>query len=225
MSALVYNREKIVVAENYPKTIRRCDFWLICPHRSSSLQHCPSCRKYCSQLFVDKSREITMTVNWTNHYSHIRSWCLNPSEKDEPMRNLVKVKWTEKCKKTRLREQLQKGIEDKGVSLTEDCDDITALLLDVFPLTEKRFSDGFTQRILCEQHTRYSSLSVKQQMWRHPLLIRLALNLKYASTLAYHPVQESGLISFPSKRTLRTILTGCQSMMAHKWKFFSTLRR
>ena len=43
----------------------------------------------------------------------------------------------------------------------------------------------------------------KEQMRWHPFMIRFALNLKYASTAAYRAVQQSGIISLPSERTLR----------------------
>ena len=100
------------------------------------------------------------------------------------MRNLEKAKRAEK-QNTRLREQLQKEIDDKGVALTEkDSDDITALLSDVSPSIEKSFPKGSIQRIFWDQQAKYNSLKDRRQMQWHPLLIRFALNLKYASTSA-----------------------------------------
>ena len=49
----------------------------------------------------------------------------------------------------------------------------------------------------------YLSMEKKSSMKWHPLLVRFALNLKYASSGAYHAVCESGLIALPSERTLR----------------------
>ena len=78
MSAFVDDKEEIVLGEkSYPKTVRRCDCGLICPCNSSSLQRCPSCSKYRSQLFVERSREAKKSVNRTNHDSHVPYRCLN----------------------------------------------------------------------------------------------------------------------------------------------------
>ena len=157
--AYVDDKEEIVVDEkSYAKTVRRSGCRLICSRNSSSLQRCPSCSKYRLQLFVERSREAKKTVNWTNHNSNVPYKCLTPSEKDEHMTNLEKVKRAEKQKNTRLREQLQKEIGDKGVALVEDSDDITALLSDVFPLVDKTFSKGSLQRIFWEQQAKYNFL-------------------------------------------------------------------
>lgn len=72
ITAFVDDKEEIVVGEmSYPKTVRRCDCGLICPRNSSSLQRCPSCSKYRSQLFVERSREAKKSINRTNHDSHV----------------------------------------------------------------------------------------------------------------------------------------------------------
>ena len=167
--AYVNDKEEIVVDEkSYATTVRRSDCRLICSRNSSSLQRCPSCSKYRSQLFVERSREAKKTVNRTNHDSNVPYGCLTPSEKDERMRNLEKAKRAEK-QNTRLREQLQKEIGDKGVALVEkDSDDITALLSDVSPLVEKTFPKGSVQRIFWEQQAKYNFLKDSRQMLWHP---------------------------------------------------------
>ena len=203
-SAYIDDREEIVLGEkNYTKTVRRSDCGLVGPSGSSSLRRCPSCTKYRSQLFVERSREAKKNDNRTSHDSHVNFRCLNPTEKDERMRNLGKAKRAEKQRNTRLTEMLKKKIEDEGVSLTEkDSDDISSILSDVSPLV-KKFSEGSIQRIFWEQQVKYNSLVGRRQMRWHPLLIRFALNLKYSSTAAYRAVRDSGLISLPSERTLR----------------------
>lgn len=150
-----------------------------------------------------KSREAKKGDNWTSHDSHVPFQCLDPTEKDERMRNLGKAKRAEKLQSARLRELLKKKIDDEGITLTEkDSDDVTSILSDVSPLV-KSFSEGSIQRIFWDQQEKYNSLKDRRQMQWHPLLIRFALNLKYASTSAYRAVRGSGLISLPSERTLR----------------------
>ena len=203
-SAFIDDREEIVLGQkSYAKTVRRSDCALICSRNSSSLRRCPSCSKYRSQLFVERSREAKKSANRTSHDSHVNFRCLNPSEKDERMRNLGKAKRAEKQRNVRLRDLLLKKIEEEGVALTQkDSDDISSVLSDVSPLV-KNFSEGSILRIFWEQQVKYNSLKDRRQMRWHPLLIRFALNLKYSSTSAYRAVRESGLISLPSERTLR----------------------
>lgn len=92
-SAYIDDREEIVLGDkSYTKTVRRSDCGLVCPRNSSTLQRCPSCSKYRPQLFVERSREAKKSSNRTSHDSHVNFRCLNPTEKDERMRNLGKAK-------------------------------------------------------------------------------------------------------------------------------------
>ena len=190
-SAFIDDREEIVLGQkSYAKTVRRSDCALICSRNSSSLRRCPSCSKYRSQLFVERSREAKKSANRTSHDSHVNFRCLNPSEKDERMRNLGKAKRAEKQRNVRLRDLLLKKIEEEGVALTQkDSDDISSVLSDVSPLV-KNFSEGSILRIFWEQQVKYNSLKDRRQMRWHPLLIRFALNLKYSSTSAYTVLYE-----------------------------------
>ena len=56
-SAFIDDKEEIVVGDkSYPRTVRRSDCDLICHCNTSCVQRCPSCSKYRSQLFVERSR-------------------------------------------------------------------------------------------------------------------------------------------------------------------------
>ena len=67
-----------------------------------------------------------------------------------------------------------------------------------------------------EEQKKYNALKDKCQMRWHPLVIRFALSLKYASTAAFQQVTKLGFLALPSERTLRdythwcTIKTGVQ---------------
>ena len=202
LSAFIDDKEEIVVGANsYDRTVRRVDCGLICP--TTSTDRCPTCTKYRAQLFVQRSREAKKSGRRTSHDSHVPFRHLNSTEKDECLKNLSKAKHAEKSSNTRLKELLNKEIDAKGVTLTqEDAGDVTSMLSDISPLLEN-FPKSSIQRIFWEQQLQNNSLKDKRQMKWHPLLIRFALNLKYASTSAYRAVQDSGLISLPSERTLR----------------------
>lgn len=85
------------------------------------------------------------------------------------------------------------------------------------------FKERSIQRIFWEQQKHYATLKKKSMKW-HPLLIRFALNLKYASSGAYRIVRESGLITLPSEQTLRdythwvTMKDGVQVEMVQQMK-------
>ena len=70
------------------------------------------------------------------------------------------------------------------------------------PLIEESFPSNSPQRIFWEQQMACNRLKDKRQIKWHPLVLRFALNLKYLSTSAYRAVQQSGIISLPSMRTL-----------------------
>lgn len=74
----------------------------------------------------------------------------------------------------------QKAIEEEAVTLhPKECVDVTSLVSEITPTLQQQFPLDSPQYIFWEQQQHYNALKEKRQMKWHPLLIRLALNLKY----------------------------------------------
>ena len=225
VSAIIDNQEDIVSGGiTYSKTVRHTDCEVFCSPDTANLRRCPCCKKYRSQLHVMYSRQ-SKASDRVSHNSHTNYRFLSSAEKDERLHNLQRAKVAQnKCNK-RLSEKLNELIDNEGVRLTEqDTSDVTSIFNSVTDDVIKNFKDGSIQQIFWEQQKNYSLLSNKKSMKWHPLVIRFALSLKYASSSAYRMARNSGLIALPSERTLRdythwiTVKDGIQAEMVQQMK-------
>ena len=200
-----YNRSGEMIAyiqnrQGYLKTVRTANCEMICHQKS---QRCPCCSKYRANLFVERSRHNKVSVEATSHDSHVNYCFLTMEQKDERLRSLENAKRLERQRNVRLHQLIFSEINNNGVSLhPHDSEDIASLTTDISDHITKSFPVDSIQRIFWEQQMKYNAVNKKQMRW-HPYMIRFALNLKYASTAAYRAVQQSGVISLPSERTLR----------------------
>ena len=225
VSATIDNQEDVVSGGiTYSKTVRHSDCEVFCSADTTNLRRCPCCKKYRSQLHVMYSRQ-SKASDRVSHDSHTNYRFLSSAEKDERLHNLQRAKVAEgKCNK-RLSEKLSELIDKDGVSLTEqDTSDMASIFENVSDNVTKNFKESSIQQIFWEQQKNYASLKNKKSMKWHPLLIRFALSLKYASTNAYRMARNSGLIALPSDRTLRdythwiTVKDGIQVGMIQQMK-------
>lgn len=153
----------------------------------------------------------------TSHNSHTNIRFLNVKEMEERLRNVQQQKRSVTAKVQKLEEKMKKDIEENGVALTEPEADVVNDLIKDASDTVHSFPKDSVQFILWEEQKKYNALKDKRQMRWHPLVIRFALSLKYASTAAFQQVTKLGFLALPSERTLRdythwcTIKTGVQA--------------
>ena len=111
-------------------------------------------------------------------------------------------RFEDKVKK--LQKKANRTIEREGGRLTEeDGADMQTVMADNSNTVDDEFAKDSFQHILLEQQKKYNTLKDKRQMRCHPLIIRFALSLRYASSTAYRTVTSSGLLSLLSEHTLR----------------------
>ena len=105
-----------------------------------------------------------------------------------------------------LQSKIKDVIEDGGVMKTEDeSNDLENIVEAQIPTEVDQQSSNF-QKILWEQQKQYNTLAKKKQMKWHPLMIRFALSLHYASKSAYSFIANSGILSLSSERTIYTLV-------------------
>ena len=140
----------------------------------------------------------------TAHDSHCNYRYLSESEKVERLQSLQKQKIVLKDKVKKLQKKANRTIEREGGRLTEeDGADMQTVMADNSNTVDDEFAKDSFQHILLEQQKKYNTLKDKRQMRWHPLIIRFALSLRYASSTAYRTVTSSGLLSLLSEHTLR----------------------
>ena len=87
-------------------------------------------------------------------------------------------------KNKKLQQTLQTLIKKDGFTLrSSECENISSLVKETFSEIRK-FPENSFQSILYEEQVKYNALKDKWQMRWHPLVIRFALSLKYASSAA-----------------------------------------
>ena len=185
---------------------------LICTPNRSHPKRCKNCSQYCSQLRVAKSRnQLKDSSGRTAHDSHCNIRYLSEDENVQRLQSVQKqIALKEKVKRLEKEKKAQKLIESEGVRLSrEDAADIQAVMEENSEKVDGDFTKDSFQHILWEQQKKNSALKDKRQMRWHPLVIRFALSLRYASSTAYRTVASSGLLSLPSERTLRDYTHWC----------------
>ena len=196
----------------YGRTIRTGDCELLCAAKSRLPKRCKSCSQYRSNLRVARWRNQRKDVRGRiAHDSHCNIRYLSEQESLQRLESVKKQKAVLKEKVKRQEKIAQRLIANEGVTLTlKDTVDINRVVEESRTAIENGFTENSFQRILWEQQKKYNSLKNKKQMRWHPLIIRFALSLRYASSTAYRTVASSGLLSLPSERTLRDYTHWCK---------------
>ena len=201
----------------YARTVRHNKCEILCQQKGRQPYICSACQLYKGSLRVMKWRSQQCDVpSRTSHNSHTNIRYLNVEEMEERLRNVQKQKKSVTNKAKKLEEKMKQDIEENGVALTEPEINVVNDLLKDASDTVYSFPKDSIQYILWEEQKKFNALKDKRQMRWHPLVIRFALSLKYASTAAFQQVTKLGFIALPSERTLRdythwcTIKTGVQ---------------
>ena len=218
-----------VDGQMYGRTVRRSDCELLCTPSSSHPKRCKNCSQYRSHLRVTKSRnQVKDTSARTAHDSHCNIRYLSKDENLERHKSVQKQKIAlkEKVKRLEMEKKARKLIESEGVRLSmEDAADVQAVMEENSDKVDGHFDKDLFQHILWEQQKKYSGLKDKRQMRWHPLVIRFALSLRYASSTAYRTVTSSGLLSLPSERTLRDYTHWCAVQNGVHFPFIEKARK
>ena len=150
MVAFIENRQGCL------KAIRTTNCELIC---CQSLQRCACCRKYRTQLFVERSRLKKNSAHYTSHDSHVNYRFLTDAQKDERLKSLQQAKRIEKQRNTRLHQLILDEIETNGIVLeSDDCKDMSSLTTNISAAVAKSFPADSVQRIFWEQQIKYNSV-------------------------------------------------------------------
>ena len=184
-------------------TVRRKDCDILINKHSSRCKKCQSLR---TTLRSRRSRQNSQTASTeakVSISSHCKYSALTSSEKNTRLRNLHHSVKVTKLQLLRMQNKAISTLQTDSLQLhPNDSNDISTIFNQLTNTVHQQFPMESPQRIFWDQQQKYNSLKDKRQMRWHPLIIRFALNLKYSSTSAYHAVQQSGLISLPSERTL-----------------------
>lgn len=108
-----------------------------------------------------------------------------------------------------LQKKAMDCIESDGIILSEVESTDIENVMELHTSNGTDLESNMFQKLLWEQQKQYNALNRKRQMKWHPLIIRFALSLHYASRSAYSFVAESGFLSLPSERTLRDYTHWC----------------
>ena len=170
--------------------------------RSKRCSQCESHRKVLHILF--NRQEKRGEDGRTAHDSHANYRYLNTPEKVLRLREMRSVQRSTQSQLDRLRAQLDKVIQKKGVQVH---DELHADLQQIMAESEEEIatlpSENAFQKIFFEQQKKAASLKNSRSMRWHPLMIKWCLYLKHLSSKAYETLRESGCINLPSQRTLR----------------------
>ena len=178
-------------------TVRHRDCSLICSGRCK----CKVCQKYRNTLRALESKSTGRSKCSSSTSSHANYRYLQNSELKQRLKNVQQSRRTVQRRTDRMREKLNKVINNEGM---EFCEDDSIKLEELFSQTDealKDYSQDHFHKVFWDQQCQYNKLSCKKKMKWHPLMIRFALNLQYLSSSAYNAV--GNFLSLPTQRTLR----------------------
>ena len=162
--------------------------------RKEDIHTCSVCQLYRENLRVMRwhSQQCDSPSNSsrTSHNNHTNIQFLNVKEMEERLRKVPRQKRKMTAKYQKLEEKMKKDIDENGIPLTEPEADIVEE--DATGTVEALPRDS-VQYILWKEQKQYNALKDKCHMRWHPVVIRFALNLKYAFTVAYHDQQVTKL--------------------------------
>ena len=165
----------------YPCTVRHINCELLYV-RQPQIKRCNTCQHYRATLRVCRARQSSMSdESKTCASSRTKYSSLTPMEKDKRLKNLQQSLQQTKQQMRQLEARAQQVVERDGIQLSqEDADDVSAVVKELSQSVEDSFPEHSSQRIFWDQQKQYHQLKDKRQMRWHPLVVRFALNLKYA---------------------------------------------
>ena len=159
----------------------------------------------CDQLFKKFSRRSgesvrpgtskVATPRKSKPHKHLSS-----PEKIARMKRTKKIFNNVKRQMNRLKLKMQNLISEEGVTLgsAKEEEDMTEIVKEAF----KNSKDGSLQKLFLEQQIAASNRKGMRGMKWHPLMIRLALQVRMVSASAYNVLRNSGFVKLPSERYL-----------------------
>ena len=120
------------------------------------------------------------------------------------MRRLRKRLDTSEKKVTRLKDKIDRLVQERGVTVDNELhDDLGSIMQEETDNIRKNCPEKTFQRTLWEQQLNAMTKTDAWQVRWHPLMIKWCLNIKLISSTAYHAIRSSGFLTLPSERTLR----------------------
>ena len=163
-------------------------------------KRCQQCVAYRGVLRVKFSR-------WNRSPKATSKFATNASlktpQRSQKLKRLATVKKAAERKIVQMRKSIAKSIREKGVALPQDLhDDVTSVMNAQGEKIDDIYPKGTFRRLFWDQQFKAASAKSASGMRWHPVMIRLALSLKMASSSAYHIMRTAGVIQLPSERTL-----------------------
>ena len=211
----------------FARTVRHNECDILCQQKERYPHMCSACQLYRSNLRVMRWRSQqcdSLAASRTAHNSHTNIRFLNVKEMEERLRNVQQKKKIVTAKVQKLEEKMKKDIDENGVMLSEPEVEVVRDLIEDASDTVYRFPKDSVQYILWEEQKKCNALKDKRQMRWHPLVIRFALSLKYASTAAFQQVTKLGFLALPSERTLRDYTHWCSIKTGMQAPFINQLK-
>ena len=182
-------------------TVRTIGCELLCAKKQPN-SRCLSCSKYRNQLRLLKSREYHGNKDSKcAESSHTNYRYLSNSELVLHLKNVHEHNTTKLTLRTKaLQKKVMDCIESDGIILSEVESTDIKNVMELHTSNGTDLESNMFQKLLWEQQKLYNALNRKRQMKWHPLIIRFALSLHYASRSAYSFVAESGFLSLPFRK-------------------------
>ena len=196
-------REEIICssADSTTTTIRVIDCHLL-----TQKQKCAKCTKYKLTLNTMRHRLINKASTPAPAASHTKHSSMNKNQLRSALKVAKADNKTLKRELKKIKSDISRETNKHGVTLDVSQNEEFESIMDAHNAqVEKEFQEdkNSPNLLLWKQHMINSkNKSAKQNRW-HPLVIKWCIALQYKSSAAYEFIRNSGVISMPSKSTLR----------------------
>lgn len=117
----------------------------------------------------------------------------------------LRARYDAKSKRVeRLKSKISDLVGKSGVSIGEMSSDFTDILHEMTGKVHEQNHEGSFRHLFWDEQIKALSKSDSRQIRWHLALIKWCLHLKFISSGAYHALRNSGVITLPSERTLRS---------------------
>ena len=204
----VLGKKQLAFYDDQNQTIRSTNcVYLLSAQQQTKVNQCHNCSRYrqtLSRMLYRIEHQESKETDKTDPSSHTNYRFLSSKEKSERLKNLHDQARVMQQNINRLRDQINKQIDEKGTEVEDDLDEaLGAIVKEKSPFVACNYEEGSFPRIFWEAQQKAATLkSLKSMRW-HPLMIRWCLYLRHLSGSAYETIRESGVIKLPSQRTLR----------------------
>ena len=158
---------------------RRCQL-LVC----GAEKRCQQCVAYRGVLRVKFSRWCRSPKATSKFATNAN---LKTPQRSQKLKRLATVKKGAERKIAQMKRSITKSIREKGVALPQDLhDDVRSVMNAQGEKIDDIYPKGTFRRLFWDQQFKAASAKSASGMRWHPVMIRLALSLKMASSSAYH---------------------------------------